>query len=317
MDQFIEACKTNPLILVATVFVILAIANCFLRLLDVNRSMKTNSGALILERAESERSAGTLRSQSFTVGKELEGTEKLLYDAGVEMSVSNYNTAKLAAGALAAVVLFIAGLGPVSLVGMVAAYILPGRMLKSKAAKRALEMERQLMQAEMQIAENSRAGLSVERSIKTCMMQMEQPLRDQFERLYNEISYSNATLVDAINNMAKRTGSKDVKLLAQVISVQQETGANLADTLDFLSDTIGKKMEMRRTLRAKLAETKMTRIVVGLAPLLVMAMCSFTINGFLDFYKTNPFGWMILAGAFTWELLGLYVLKKIGNIKVE
>lgn len=194
-----------------------------------------------------------------------------------------------------------------------------GANLSRRLRRRAMEseLEKQVLQLEMQMAENSRSGLSVERSLKTCLEHSEQPIKEHLERIVNELSYSNRTLAEAFASFAERTQSQDVAILSSVISVQQETGANLADTLDFLAQTIEEKQRMRMTLRSRIAEMRLTRTMVALAPLIIVAMCCMFIEGVVDFYLTNPLGWMLLGICGSIEACGVLLLNKLSDIPID
>lgn len=195
------------------------------------------------------------------------------------------------------------------------------KLLKKQVEKRRLLLEKQLAHMEIHIAENSRVGLSASRSILACVELADEPLKGHLQRLYNEITYSNLTLGEGFMNMAKRTDSNDVRTLAEVISIQQQTGSNLADAMMVLHETISRRLEMRQTLKSSLAETKITRSIVAVTPWAIFALLAFApvvkINGFWDFYSTNPLGWVVLGVCIVIEALILALIARLSNLKLD
>lgn len=247
---------------------------------------------------------------------QLEGMDRTLAEAGIAMS-SGMFLAILAAGAF---MLFAFGL---LFSGILAAIVLPVAglavtkiVIGRKTKKRTELFEKQLTQAEMQIAENLRSGLSVARSLRTVSEQTQDPLKRQFEAVYNEITYSSTTLPQALSNMASRTANKDVELLATVIKVQDETGSDLSESLEFLSDTLSKRTEMRNSVKVALSEIKMTIKIVAVIPIIAFVAVYNFYTGYADFYQ-SPVGIGMLIGCGIIELVALWFLSRMSNIKLD
>ena len=275
--------------------------------------------------ARQERAAAEIRS------RELSGLEARLADAGLAVSPRAWRALQMGGALLAGGLAFaVSGggsggnpvaAGLVACTAFTAALLGSGRFLRSRARKQTLLLEKQLAQIELQIAENSRSGLSVARSVMVCAELADEPLKGHLRRLYNEISYSDTTLAEGFANMARRTGSEDVRLLAQVIEVQQQTGSNLAEALDFLHETISRRLEMRQSLRSSLAETRITKNIVAATPWAIFVLLAFCpgikISGFWEFYSSNPLGWVVLACCAAAELGILLLIGRMSNLQLD
>lgn len=300
--------------------VIVAVAVCAVltarEVIEANRAIGANQGAVLFEQNLEAIAAGKT-AQDLLIQEELTGLEKKIADAGLNMTPRTFTMLRVGIPAAALAVLGLAA-GPIAgAVGALLGWVGFNSTIDRKTRRRTELMERQLCQAEMQIAENSRGGLSTERSIAVCIEQSDEPLRSQLARVHNEISYTDLTLADAFYNMAARTSSSDVHLLASVISVQQETGSNFADTMNFLAETIGKKMEMRRTLKSRISEMQLTKYVVAATPALVFVMCSFIMDGFTEFYTANPIGYVIMGIAVALVFIGLRILGRLESVEID
>ena len=302
-----------------------------MRLSAVRKAAAENEAELLLKRA---RASSSNRNDDVAKPKaaEFTGIQAKLADAGMHISALSWRVMQLGAALAAFVLIFLLAMGSSSSSNLVfdtivavaaafAAFICFERYLQTKSRKQRLLLEKQLAQIEMQIAENSRSGLPVSRSIVACSELSDEPLKGHLKRLHNEMTFSDCTLAEGFENMAKRTGSSDVKLLADVISIQEQTGSNLADALDFLHETIARRLEMRQSLQSALAETKITKTIVSITPWAIFALLAFAplirIEGFWEFYSTNPIGWGVLLTCIIAEAGILALISRMSNLELD
>ena len=311
---------------------IVAVALCSVgRVSAVRKELAENEAGLLLRKARAS-AMGAVNQESRIEATELEGLAAKLADAGIHTSVRFWVAMRTGCGLVAALVCFALAAASTTqggaVPGIVAGAIAFGactaafeKYVSIKTRKQTLLLEKQLAQMEMQLAENSRGGLPIARSVLSCADLAQEPLKGHLKRLYNEMTYSNCTLADGFSNMAKRTQSQDARLLANVIAVQQRTGSNLADALDFLHETISRRLEMRQSLQSSLAETKITRSIVSVMPWLIFALLAFAplikIDGFWEFYSTNPIGWCVLIGCVVVEALILALISRMSDLKLD
>lgn len=301
------------------------------QLLCLRKSQDQGEGAQLLKQAFNH--ASSSNPAQAARAEELTGLALDLSDAGLHMSTRAWRLMQAAVSFISGVATWSIACGASQqgsggVVGSIAAcsvtvvvFFAFKKVLKKRVEKRRLLLEKQLAHMEIHIAENSRVGLSASRSILACVELADEPLKGHLQRLYNEITYSNLTLGEGFMNMAKRTDSNDVRTLAEVISIQQQTGSNLADAMMVLHETISRRLEMRQTLKSSLAETKITRSIVAVTPWAIFALLAFApvvkINGFWDFYSTNPLGWVVLGVCIVIEALILALIARLSNLKLD
>lgn len=246
----------------------------------------------------------------------LSGFERKLAEAGIGTKPATFMLmVALVAFLLFAVGLVMSGVGGGVVLAAVGLFLVRF-FVNRKARKRTELFEKQLTQAELQIAENLRSGLSVARSLRTVSELTQDPLKRQFESVYNEITYSSVTLPEALSNMAVRTANKDVELLATVIKVQDETGSDLSESLEFLSDTLSKRTEMRNSVKVALSEIKMTIKIVAAMPPIALLVVWFCYDGYAEFYQTEV-GTIMLVAIAVIEVVALWILGRMSDIKLD
>lgn len=302
-----------------------------LNIMRAYKEMRESDGAFLLTQARNIQSASKSKKTQNANAKPSRLSSKL-EQAGIPLSAPQWIGVQVASCLLCSGSLLALGISNTGTEGLEAVAVLAllatggvilgyRQFVAMRIRRRLLLLEKQLAQVELQIAENSRSGLPVSRSILACSELVDEPLRGHLRRMHAELTYSNLTLAEGFENMAQRTGSADARLLASVISVQQQTGSNLADALGFLHETLSRRTEMRQTLRSALAETRITRNIVAVTPWAIFLLLAFApfvkIQGFWEFYAQNPLGHMILMACIAVELGILFLISRLSNLKLE
>ncbi len=301
---------------IAAVVILALVAWCAWQLIADRRFERENQPAIIMERERKRRIENAASDETAMDVSELKGLARTLAMAGINQTPGTFVIIVCAAAIGACAAGFTLGGIAGAFVAALATPVVAKLILNRKERKRTELFEKQLTQAEMQIAENLRSGLSVARSLRTVSEQTKDPLKKQFEAVYNEITYSSTTLPQALSNMATRTANKDVELLATVIKVQDETGSDLSDSLEFLSDTLAKRTEMRNSVKVALSEIKMTiKIVACMPAAALLVVCAFY-EGYSEFYQSTA-GLIMLAVCAVVEVIALAILGRMSNIKLD
>src|SRR5258705_12935911 len=86
---------------------------------------------------------------------------------------------------------------------------------------------------------------------------MPDPIGTQFGIVVDEVTYG-AELRDALQSMAERWDLDDMRMFVVSLSVQNETGGNLAEILENLSKVIRERQSMMMKVRALSSEGRVT-----------------------------------------------------------
>ena len=104
-------------------------------------------------------------------------------------------------------------------------------------------------------------------------------------------------------DIAKRIDVPEFRFFIIALSVQRETGGNLAETLNNLSLVLRGRRAMRAKARAMASEARASTAILGSLPILVTIMLSFTSPTYIAPLFTDVRG-LILLGIATAMLLG-------------
>ena len=120
---------------------------------------------------------------------------------------------------------------------------------------------------------------------------------------------------DALDETADRLNTPDFKFFVIAISIQKETGGNLAETLDNLSDILRKRLQMKLKVKAMSSEARASAIIIGILPFLLFGVLLFVNYSYVSVLFTDPRG-MVMGGAGLGSMaMGMFVISRL--IKFE
>ncbi len=144
---------------------------------------------------------------------------------------------------------------------------------------------------------------------------MDDPIGSEFGLVADEVSYG-ADLTDAIDAMADRWDLEDIRMFVVSLSVQLETGGNLAEILENLSGVIRARASLYLKVRALSSEGRMTGWILSVLPIFTM-VSMFLINpGFYLNVAKDPIFLFGFPGLLLLYVTGFIWIRKLVDIKV-
>lgn len=208
--------------------------------------------------------------------------------------------------------------GRVLLVATIAGLLgggVPLTLLQSRATRVRKKMETQFPVALDVFVRGLRAGHPVASALDLLTVEMSDPIGSEFGLVVDEVTYG-ADLRDAIGAMAERWGLEDMRMFVVSLSVQSETGGNLAEILENLSKVIRERASMMMKVRALSSEGRMTAIMLTSLPILALVALfllnpSFYLDVAGDPAFVPGFGGLIIL-----YLIGFFTIRKMVDLKV-
>lgn len=192
---------------------------------------------------------------------------------------------------------------------------LPIMVLSMRAQRRRRKIEDQFPVALDIFVRALRSGHPVASAIELLTREMEDPIGSEFGLISDEIAFG-AELTDAVEAMAHRWDLEDIRMFVVSLSVQIETGGNLAEILENLADVIRNRASLYRKVRSLSAEGRMTGWMLTVLPL-VTFVGMFAVNP--EFYLNVARDRIFLIGFPSLMLLyflGVFWIRHLVNIKV-
>ena len=128
-------------------------------------------------------------------------------------------------------------------------FAIPMMTLSIIAQRRRKKVEQQFPVALDIFVRALRAGHPIAAAIELLTKEMEDPIGSEFGLVGDEVAYG-AELTQALGSMAERWDLEDIRMFVVSLSVQNETGGNLAEILENLSKVIRERASMMMKVRA-------------------------------------------------------------------
>lgn len=121
---------------------------------------------------------------------------------------------------------------------------------------------------------------------------------------------------EALDKVADRTGSRDLRLFSTAVDISQQTGGSLADITENVGQTVRARVEARKTIRSKTSLNRIeSQIMVGLPIFMMIALLTIS-PAHREFYS-QPSGWALIALAAVLDSLAYIMMRKMGDIKLD
>lgn len=241
--------------------------------------------------------------------------DRQLYQVGWAWTPGEFITAAgllaIAAGAIGGLVLS----NP--LVGLAAAGIggaVPFLQLSQRRGKVMKQLNEQLPDALMLVINGLRAGNSFLQALMIVSKQMSGAIALEFATTVGEINWG-LPIETALSNMADRIGTVDIELVVAAMIIQRETGGNLSEILMNIHDTIRDRVRVAGEVQAMTAQGRLSGIVLTCLPAGVGFLFFLVSPGYISVLFTDPRGHMLIAAAVFAQLLGIYFIRKLVDVK--
>ena len=202
-----------------------------------------------------------------------------------------------------------------SLVVASLALLLPLAKILLDRARRMAKFEEQLPEALDVIKRALKAGHPFTHCLKLVGEDMDEPISSEFEKVFAEINYG-SDVRTAMLGLLERMPNLSVMALVTVVTIQKETGGNLAETLERITAVIRGRFKLYRRVRTLSAEGRMSAWILALVPLVLFAAISITTPDYLPMLLKDPRGPNLIMGAVTLGIVGIIWLRSIIRIRV-
>ena len=196
-------------------------------------------------------------------------------------------------------------------IGVAAVYV----WVNGKAKKRLSMIEEQLPEAVELMVRSLRVGHPFSSAIQIVAKEMGDPLASEMGAIADESAYGR-DVGDALKQMAERLDMQDLRFLAVAVTIQQQSGGNLAEILDGLAKVIRSRFKLFRRVKAITAEAKWSGTFLSGFPLAALVMINVIKPDYFDDVKESPYfipACLVVAG---FLIANVVVMRRLVDIKV-
>jgi tight adherence protein B len=226
----------------------------------------------------------------------------------------------MAMGIIAAIgtglVMLVFGLGllPSLLIGALIGMALPHMTVGRMASRRVFRFNALFPDAIDLIVRAIKSGLPITEAIVTVGAEVANPVGEEFRKIEGGLRVGR-NLEDILWEIAGRLDTAEFRFFVISLSVQRQTGGNLAETLENLSDILRRRRQMGLKIRALTSEARASALILGSLPFIVLGLIMLTTPSYINPFLTDTRGMFMLGVAASMLTAGCVIMAKL--IKFE
>ncbi len=160
-----------------------------------------------------------------------------------------------------------------------------------------------------------RSGLPISEAIIGAGREIGDPVGDELGRVEAGMRMGR-DLEGLLWDIANRIDVPEFRFFIIALSVQRETGGNLAETLANLADVLRRRRQMRAKVRAMSSETRATTMILAGMPVLVIVMLALTSPHYLAPLYHDIRGFLLDGLAFAMLGTGVGIMTKMARFEI-
>ena len=232
--------------------------------------------------------------------------------AGLRMSAGKLLSLSVSFGASGLLTSLILNKGALMTLGVTLGGLLaPFFYALHKRRKRFQKFEQQFPNAMDLVARSLRAGHPFLAGLRIVSEEIEEPVGTEFRKVVEEITFGIETET-ALKSLVARINLMDVKFFVTAAIIQRETGGNLAEIVEAISEVIA----MISRTKSLSAEGKLSAIVLLAMPFAMLLTLSILNPTYIRPLFVDPTGIRMLQGGALLMIVGALDMKKLIKIKV-
>ena len=165
------------------------------------------------------------------------------------------------------------------------------------------------------IVRGVRSGLPVNETMKTIADEIADPVGPEFQLISDQAKIG-VSMDEAMWASAKRLQIPEFNFLVISMSIQRETGGNLAEILENLANMVRRREQMRLKVKAMSSEARASAMIIGSLPFIMCALISFINPRYMSTLFVDPRGWIMIAIGLSSLLVGLFIMAKMVRFEI-
>lgn len=191
----------------------------------------------------------------------------------------------------------------------------PLKLLKRKINKQTRAFLKLFPDAIDLIVRGLRSGLPVSESIVMVSREVGEPVRSVFANIHHKMKLG-VSLEKALQETARRLDMTEFNFFTTSIVLQRETGGNLAEILNNLSEVLRGRFMMRMKIKAMSSEARASSYIIGALPFVVMGAVTVMTPDYMTVLITDPRGNVCAAIAAGMMISGMWVMNRMTKFEI-
>jgi tight adherence protein B len=202
-----------------------------------------------------------------------------------------------------------------ALAGIAAGAGLPYFAIGRMAARRFARFLKLFPDAIDLIVRGLKSGLPAAESITLVGQEVEDPVGSEF-RLVTDSMKLGQPLETALVDAAQRIPLTDFQFFVISLSVQKETGGNLTETLENLSNLLRRRQQMKLKIRAMSSEARASAYIIGSLPFVLGTIIYMLNPEYVSQLFVDPRGHVMIGVGLGWLSIGVLTMAKMVRFEI-
>ncbi|MCJ8190191.1 type II secretion system F family protein [Sphingomicrobium aestuariivivum] len=160
-----------------------------------------------------------------------------------------------------------------------------------------------------------RSGLPITETLGVVANEIRGPIADEFKVVSDRMKVG-TTMEAALQEVANRLNTPEFQFFVITLSIQRETGGNLAETLANLADVLRKRQQMKLKIKAMSSESKASAYIVGSLPFIVFALIMMVNPDYMMNFFSDERLMIAGMGGLLWMSIGVAIMAKMVRFEI-
>lgn len=192
---------------------------------------------------------------------------------------------------------------------------LPFKILNMKISKQSQAFLKAFPEAIDLIVRGLRSGLPVSESIVQVSTELAEPIKSVFANISNTMKLG-VPLEKALIETAKKLELREFHFFTTSIILQRETGGNLSEILNNLSEVLRARFMMKMKIHALTSEARASAVIIGSLPFIVCGAVMFLSPKYLRPLIDEDGGNQALAVAAGMLTFGIWSMRRMARFEI-
>lgn len=160
-----------------------------------------------------------------------------------------------------------------------------------------------------------KSGLPITETFQIIAQEIGDPVGTEFRQVTDQIRVGHPP-EQALMDAALRVGVPELKFLTVTLSIQRETGGNLAESLENLDNILRRRRQMKLKIKAMSSEARASAMIIGALPFIMLALLSLVNPDYIALLFTTERGHHFLEFGAAMMSTGIAVMTKMVKFEI-
>ena len=241
--------------------------------------------------------------------------DNMIKQADVQITVSRLLAFSVIAGVMAGLAAATIFTSLVVIVFALIAAALPALHIARTRRKRLRAFNSQLPDTLDLLSRSLAVGHAFSESLHQVATEMPDPVAKEFRITFEEQKLG-LSIKLALDRLSERVPLLDLRLCITAMHIQRETGGNLAEILEKVSQTIRERFKIMEDFRTMTTSARLSGWILCALPFGLVFLLTLVNPEYMAVLVSDPRGHYVIAFALVWQIFGMLLIKKFLAIKV-